>query len=116
MRVMTYWSAVKYVVSYLVLYAATLGLLAYYEDFDIIEPLMILAIVGGGFTLVAWLLTRRAERLPVADPKRDVIWYLLVADAEHSHCRDHPRRGRSSSRRRQTYGAFLITVKKGFVT
>ena len=71
----------KYVAAYLVLYLATLGLLVYYEQFDFVEPLFALVLMGGGFTLIAWLLTRRAEPLPVTEPRRGLLPYLLVVTA-----------------------------------
>ena len=71
----------KYVASYLALYAATLALLVRYEHFQILEPLLILLVVGGAFTLIAWLLTRPAEPLLVAEPRAGVFWYLLVVAA-----------------------------------
>ncbi|MGZ8831457.1 MAG: hypothetical protein ACXW2Q_13895 [Thermoanaerobaculia bacterium] len=61
----------KYVASYLALYAATLMLLVRYEHFQILEPLLILLVVGGAFTLMAWLLTRRAEPLLVVEPRAE---------------------------------------------
>jgi membrane protease YdiL (CAAX protease family) len=72
---------VKYVVGYLLLYLATLGLLVRYEEFDFVEPLFALVLMGGGFTLIAWLLTRRAEPLPVAEPRRGLLPYLLLITA-----------------------------------
>jgi len=69
----------KYVASYLALYAATLALLVRYEHFQILEPLLILLVVGGAFTLITWLLTRRAEPLLVAEPRAGVLWYLAAA-------------------------------------
>jgi membrane protease YdiL (CAAX protease family) len=72
---------VKYVVSYLALYAATLALLVRFEHFGIVEPLLVLAAVGGGFTLIAWLLTRHLEPLPAANPRGGVPWYLFVVVA-----------------------------------
>jgi membrane protease YdiL (CAAX protease family) len=71
----------KYVGGYLALYAATLAILVRYEHFGLLEPLLILAVVGGFFTLVAWLLTRTMEPISVAEPRRSVLWYLLVAAA-----------------------------------
>jgi len=72
---------VKYVVAYLVLYLTTLGLLVRYEQFDFLEPLFALVLMGGGFTLIAWLLTRRSEALPVSEPPRGILPYLLVVTA-----------------------------------
>jgi membrane protease YdiL (CAAX protease family) len=72
---------VKYVVAYLLLYLATLGLLVRYEQFDFVEPLFALVLMGGGFTLIAWLLTRRSEPLPVTEPRRGLLPYLLIVTA-----------------------------------
>jgi membrane protease YdiL (CAAX protease family) len=72
---------VKYVVAYLLLYLATLGLLVRYEQFDFVEPLFALVLMGGGFTLIAWLLTRRAEPLPVSEPRRGLLPYVLLVTA-----------------------------------
>jgi membrane protease YdiL (CAAX protease family) len=71
----------RYVVSYLALYAATLGLLVRYEHFEIVEPLLVLVVVGGVFTLIAWLLTRHAEPLPFEKPRGGLLWYLFVVAA-----------------------------------
>ena len=71
----------KYVVSYLALYAATLALLVRFEHFEVVEPLLILAVVGGAFTLIAWLLTCNSEPLPIAEPRGGVPWYLFVVAA-----------------------------------
>jgi membrane protease YdiL (CAAX protease family) len=71
----------KFVGGYLVLYAATLALLVRYEHFSFLEPLLILLVVGGGFTLLAWILTRHADPLPVAEPRKGVLWYLFVVAA-----------------------------------
>jgi membrane protease YdiL (CAAX protease family) len=48
----------KAVAVYLAVYAAALALLAVFEKFDWTEPLFILVIAGGVFTLLAWLATR----------------------------------------------------------
>ena len=42
---------------YLALYAATLLAMHHESSFDVAEPLLVLAIVGVGFSLAAWLLT-----------------------------------------------------------
>ena len=44
------------------LYAATLALLHVREGFDIAEPLLVLGLIGIGFSGLAWLATRGAER------------------------------------------------------
>ncbi len=51
----------KWLVLYLAVYAIALTLLAIFENANIVEPLFSLIIAGGGFTLVAWLLTKRAS-------------------------------------------------------
>lgn len=71
----------KFAAGYLALYVATLALLVRYEQFDFVEPLFALVLMGGGFTLIAWLLTRRAEPLPVSEPRHGLIPYLLVITA-----------------------------------
>lgn len=71
----------KFVAGYLALYFLTLGLLVRYEQFDFVEPLFALVLMGGGFTLIAWLLTRRSEPLPVSEPRRGLLPYLLLITA-----------------------------------
>jgi len=71
----------KYVAAHLALYAATLALLVRFEHFGIVEPLLILAVVGGAFTLIAWLLTRHSKPLPVAEPRGGLLWYFPVVAA-----------------------------------
>ena len=70
----------KFVALYLLVYAAALALLAVFENFAWAEPLFILVIAGGGFTLAAWVATRGYE--PLAGVKlRAPLWgigaYLL---------------------------------------
>jgi uncharacterized protein len=70
---------VRYTAAYLAVYAATLALLVWREQFDPAEPLLILAVMGGGFSLAAWLLTRRsAEREVATTPLPPVLAYLAV--------------------------------------
>lgn len=49
----------KWIVVYLLVFAIALGLLAQFEKFGIEEPLLILAISGGLFPLLAWIVTRK---------------------------------------------------------
>lgn len=53
----------KWIAVYLAVYATALTLLAVFENESIVEPLFSLVVAGGGFTLMAWLLTRRASPL-----------------------------------------------------
>ena len=69
-------------VAYLVVYAAMLLAMRQTADFDVAEPLMVLAILGVGFSLAAWLLTVRVHPLeyPIPKPTRElatVAIYLL---------------------------------------
>jgi membrane protease YdiL (CAAX protease family) len=69
-------------VAYLILYAWMLLAMRRAAAFDIAEPLMVLVIVGVGFSLAAWLLTIGVQPLdsPVMKPNRElaaVTIYLL---------------------------------------
>jgi uncharacterized protein len=69
-------------VAYLILYAWMLLAMRRTASFDLAEPLMVLAIVGVGFSLAAWLLTIGVHPLdsPVIKPNRElaaVAIYLL---------------------------------------
>jgi CAAX protease family protein len=69
-------------VAYLILYASMLLAMRRTASFDIAEPLMVLLIVGVGFSLTAWLLTIGVHPLdsPVMKPNRElaaVAIYLL---------------------------------------
>ncbi len=69
-------------VAYGALYAGTLLAMRRTAAFDITEPLMVLAILGVGFSLAAWLLTIRVQPLayPVVKPNRElaaVAIYML---------------------------------------
>lgn len=68
----------RYVVSYLALYAATLTLLVKFEHFQIAEPLFVLGIFGVALPLIAWFLTRNADPIAVTDPHRGALAYLLA--------------------------------------
>jgi membrane protease YdiL (CAAX protease family) len=72
----------RFAIAYLTIYAAALALLVWREDFGIAEPLLILVLMGGGFSLLAWLLTRRAAELPVeTGPLAPLLPYLLAVAA-----------------------------------
>jgi|CXWL01.1.fsa_nt_gi membrane protease YdiL (CAAX protease family) len=48
-------------------YATALALLAQRDDFSLVEPLFVLVVLGGGFSLLAWSVTRTSARtLPPA--------------------------------------------------
>jgi membrane protease YdiL (CAAX protease family) len=69
-------------VGYLALYAITLLAMQRLGNFDVSEPLLVLAIVGIGFSLSAWLLTIGVEPLPysVRQPRNEltvIAIYLL---------------------------------------
>ena len=69
----------KYLAVYLAVFAVALGLLAVFEKFDIVEPLLILVLAGGGFTFVAWLLARRfptVEGVSMRAPWWGLLAYL----------------------------------------
>lgn len=70
----------KYAALYLAVYTTALALLAVFEKFDWTEPLFILVIAGGGFTLTAWLATRGAaplEGVRLNAPLWGIVAYLL---------------------------------------
>ena len=67
----------KWIAAYLAVYGVALALLAVFEKFDVVEPLFILVLAGGGFTLIAWLLVRRAR--PVEGVRVDVSWWGIGA-------------------------------------
>ncbi len=71
---------------YLAIYAAFFALLVRFELIPVAEPLVILLVVGGGFSLVAWLGSRTAEPLSVTveRPREELaamlaMYLLLVA-------------------------------------
>jgi len=73
-------------ISYLALYEGLLLAMRHSGNFDISEPLMVLAIVGVGFSLTAWLVTARATPLAysIANPASELAMvgaFLLVAVA-----------------------------------
>jgi len=67
----------KWIAAYLAVYGVALALLAVFEKFDIVEPLFILIVAGGGLTLVAWLLVRRAP--PVEGVRVEAPWWGIGA-------------------------------------
>ena len=77
--------AFLWLAGYLAIYAAMLALLAKFEPgFEPAEPLMVLAIFGGGLSLIAWLLTLRQQPLPFAcdaSPRTLVIETSVVSFA-----------------------------------
>ena len=62
-------------VTYLVVYAAMLLAMRRAATFDLAEPLMVLAILGVGFSLAAWLLTIGIHPLdyPILKPNRELV-------------------------------------------
>ncbi|HEX2832891.1 MAG TPA: CPBP family intramembrane glutamic endopeptidase [Thermoanaerobaculia bacterium] len=66
----------KWVVLYLAVYAVALTLFAVVEKQNPVEPLFSLLVIGGGFTFVAWLLTKRVT--PVAGISVRAPWPLLT--------------------------------------
>lgn len=81
------WSWLSpYLLAYLVIYAAFALALYKIEHFDLGEALLVFAIVGVGFSVLAWLVTRRSVPLPflVKRPGGELILligYLLVLAA-----------------------------------
>ena len=74
------WSWVNpYLLAYLALYGAVALALYKIEHFDLGEALLVFAIVGVGFSLLAWLVTWRTMPLPflVKQPAREL--HLLLA-------------------------------------
>jgi hypothetical protein len=66
-------------VSYLILYAATLYAMVRFGGFDAGDSLGVFAVLGVGFSLVAWLLTLGVAPLPyrVREPGRELRLLLL---------------------------------------
>lgn len=72
----------SFVAAYLLIWFAALVLLVWRQHFELVEPLFLLVIVGGGFSLASWLLTRRIEPAMVDAPGvAPVLAYLLVIGA-----------------------------------
>ena len=63
---------------YLALYATTLFAMHRAANFDVSEPLLVLTILGFGFSLVAWLLTIRVKPLKysIKEPKKELAVIL----------------------------------------
>lgn len=75
----TSWVASPFLLGYGAVYALVLSLLHRVEHFGLSEPLMVLVIVGIGFSALSWWFTRRATPLPFAvkEPRREAM--LLAA-------------------------------------
>jgi len=75
---------VALLIGYLGLYASTLLAMRRAGSFDLTEPLFVLSILGGGFSLAAWLFTLRLRPLDysVVNPGQELaavgFWLLLV--------------------------------------
>lgn len=67
----------KWIALYLAIYAIALAALAVFEKLNVVEPLFVLVLAGGGFTLIAWLIARRAT--PVTGVSMHAPWWGLVA-------------------------------------
>jgi membrane protease YdiL (CAAX protease family) len=81
------WSWLSpYLLAYLVIYAALALALNKIEHFDLGEALLVFAVVGLGFSFLAWLVTRKSVPLPflVKQPGGELlllVGYLLVLAA-----------------------------------
>ncbi len=75
----TSWWTSPYLLAYAIVYAVSLFLLHRVEHFGLSESLLLLMIVGLGFSAIAWWLTRRVVPLPFAvrRPGRETM--LLAA-------------------------------------
>ena len=72
-----------FVISYIVLYIVFLVLLGTVEGFGFTEPILILLIIGVGFSTLAWWVTKGGEplTLPVKQPASEcglLVLYLLI--------------------------------------
>lgn len=76
---------IAFVLAYLFLYAVFLALLHRFEHFDLAEALFVLGVLGIGFPLLAWWITRSAVPLPIGvrNPAREtvIVFAYLVATA-----------------------------------
>jgi len=73
-----------WLVVYVAVYAIALTLLAVFETFNVVEPLFVLIVIGGGFTFLAWLVTRRVtplEGVAMRAPWPAVVVYFLALTA-----------------------------------
>ena len=68
----------RFVQAYAVIYMATLIILVVWYDFSPVVPLLVLIVIGGIFSAIAWISTRNAEKLdlPVGDAQRE--WKALA--------------------------------------
>ncbi len=67
---------------YLLIWAASLAFLMRRENFSLAEPLFMLVVIGGGYSLASWLVTRGVEPARVEAPGvAPVLVYLLVVAA-----------------------------------
>ena len=66
----------KWIAVYLAVYATALALLAVFEQFNVVEPLFVLVVAGGGFTLIAWLLVRRGT--PLTGVRVSAPWWGIA--------------------------------------
>ena len=78
-RTSTSWWTSPYLLGYAIVYAVWLFLLHRVEHFGLSEPLLLILIVGLGFSALAWWFTRRAEPLPLAVRQPDREAMLLAA-------------------------------------
>ena len=71
-------AGISLLAGYLLLYARTLLAMHRASNFDVTEPLLVLPILGFGFSLVAWLLTIRVKPLEysIKEPKRELAVIL----------------------------------------
>lgn len=68
---------VLWILFYLAVWFTTLALLVTFERYDAVEAIFALVLAGGGFSLVAWLLTRKATPAgPVS--MRAPAWMLIA--------------------------------------
>jgi uncharacterized protein len=67
-----------FLLAYLALYIAILVALRVVEGFDVAEPIMVLLVIGVGFSAIAWWITRRSSPLPFS-VKRPVPESVLLA-------------------------------------
>jgi len=75
-------TGISLLAGYLALYAAMLLTMRRAGNFDVTEPLLVLAILGFGFSLAAWLLTIRVKPLEysIKEPKKElavILAYLV---------------------------------------
>lgn len=75
----TSWRSSLYLLGYAMIYAVSLFLMHRVEHFGLSEPLLLLTIVGVGFSVFAWSFTRWVVPLPFAvrQPGREMV--LLAA-------------------------------------